>query len=232
MSKLRKVLAFAVQEECEGMGGIVFAKSNAQARREGAAEFSDGDFDSVTCRRAPWADGYAGQGWVPVRAYLDAGWWWHCAGCDRRIAHDAEFDESPDWTVDDVVEPKRGAAYHNEACRVADAAYHDERVRRQNRAIERFKAIVARRFPGVSFAQKRPGALDPHHAFATRGMQGWRVTQVAVSFDFPGMTIAPAQLRYDDIYGRNRNKPYYSVCNGDREAFEAYARAAKIGVVQ
>lgn len=225
--KERPVLAFTVQEDTEGTGGIVFAKTNAQARRQGAGEFGDGDFNSVTCRRAPWADQFAEQGWVPVRAYIDAGWWWHCTGCEKRISHDAEFEGEPDWTADDIVEEKRGVAYHNAACQAADIAYQAERVRRQDRAIARLKAVVARRFPDVVFSEKRPGGMNPHHAFACRGPKGWRVSQAVVSFDFPGMTIGPAQLRYDDMYGRKRNKPHYTVPNGDRAAFEAYAAIAK-----
>lgn len=221
-----QLLAFAVQEDTEGSGGVVFAKTNAQARRFGACEFGDGDFHSVSARRAQWADRFAEQGWVPVSAYLDAGWYWFCSGCDRRIADGEEFDGEPDWTVNDVIEPKRGYAYHNQACHDAAMAYEAERVRRQDRAIARFKAIVARRFPGVVFSEKKPGGLDPQHAFVSRGLKGWYTSQVVVSFDYPGMKIAPATLRYEHSSSQ-RSKPYYTVCAGDREAFETWAKSVK-----
>ena len=225
-SREKPLLAFAVQEDTEGSGGVVFAKTNAQARRFGACEFGDGDFHSVSARRAQWADKFAEQGWVPVAAYLDAGWYWYCSGCEKRIADGEEFGGEPDWTVDDVIEPRRGYAYHNQACYDAAMAYEAERTRRQQRAIERFKAIVQRRFPGVVFSQTKPGGLNPQHAFASRGLKGWYTSQVIVSFEFPGMTIAPATLRYERSSGKH-NKPAYYVCGGDRDAFEAWAKSIK-----
>lgn len=77
--------AYCVSEEHEGTGGIVFAHHNAVARRHGACEFGDGDWESVTCRRAPEFDQYA-PGPVPDYALSDNGWYLWCkCGCDRKI---------------------------------------------------------------------------------------------------------------------------------------------------
>lgn len=77
--------AYKVTEPCEGAGGIVFARFNAEARRNGACEHGDGDFDSVECRRAPEFDQYA-PGPVPDYALSDHGWFLWCkCGCGRKI---------------------------------------------------------------------------------------------------------------------------------------------------
>ena len=89
----KPIKAYIVQEEDEGTGGVVFAKTNAQARRIGAHEYGDGDWDSVVCRRAPWADEYVAAGHVPTRAYLQMGWYWECTGCELRMSEDAEAFE-------------------------------------------------------------------------------------------------------------------------------------------
>lgn len=81
--------AFAVQEEDEGTGGIVFARHAVTARREGAAEYNGGDFSGLSCRRAAWADEYA-PGPVPATIMVQHGWWMHCHGCDRKVGEGFE----------------------------------------------------------------------------------------------------------------------------------------------
>ena len=70
-----EVKAFVVQETCEMTGGIVYAKTNAQARRLGSCQYADGDFFSVTCRRFPQADGLERDPRAQQWALFDAGWW-------------------------------------------------------------------------------------------------------------------------------------------------------------
>ena len=96
--------AFKVTETCEDTGGIVFAKSNAQARREGASIFADGDWYGVECRRAPEFDRFS-PGPVPESAMMDAGWYQWCkCGCERKISggyvEDQERDEEREAWVD------------------------------------------------------------------------------------------------------------------------------------
>lgn len=63
---MNSLKAYYVLEDCENTGGIVFARSSAEARREGSREFGDGDFNWGRARRVPWADGYA-PGPVPFK---------------------------------------------------------------------------------------------------------------------------------------------------------------------
>lgn len=85
--------AFSVQETDERTGGIVFAKTNAQARRQGSSAYSDGDFHSVECYRAPWADRYALQGYVPTNAMIANGWHYECWHCGQYLPdEEADFE--------------------------------------------------------------------------------------------------------------------------------------------
>lgn len=91
MSINKPLKAYHVQgEEC---GVIVFAKSNAAARRVGAAELNS-EFESIEyCRRAQWADVYADRGWVPVEKMIEKGWWHECSNCYSRVFSDSEDAE-------------------------------------------------------------------------------------------------------------------------------------------
>lgn len=81
------VKAFHVTETTEGTGGIVYAKTNAQARREGSCQFGDGDFHGWECRRAPEFDGMDPHG--PSKELLfDHGWWFECEECSRHARKD------------------------------------------------------------------------------------------------------------------------------------------------
>ena len=83
----RKVLAYSVETNDPEESSIQFATSNAAARRQGADEIGT-DFGAVSCRRAHWADQYAGQRFVPAKAYIDAGWWFGCNHCGARCDSD------------------------------------------------------------------------------------------------------------------------------------------------
>ena len=48
--------AFAVQEDCEGTGGIYYAEHAITAKKRFANENNDGELNGITCQRAPWAD--------------------------------------------------------------------------------------------------------------------------------------------------------------------------------
>lgn len=88
MSKEKRLLAYSVTETTEGTGGIVYAKTNAQARREGSQQHGDGDFYGWEARRAPEFDGMDPHG--PSREELfDHGWWFDCEECNRRAQHDS-----------------------------------------------------------------------------------------------------------------------------------------------
>jgi hypothetical protein len=218
------VKAYAVLENYESTGGIVFASCNIAARREGAEEYADGDIGSVTCRRARWADAYASTGDVPASEMVAALWAFECSGCGININADLadEVDGYEGWSCSDIIGSQRSQIYCRASCETAHRAFELERSRRQDRAIERFKRVVERRFPTAVFPEKKPGQRGPHHAYASRSGDRWKIEQVSVAFNFPGMRIDAAHLRYEQRYGQ-RQKPYWSCCNGDREAFEKFA---------
>lgn len=94
--KADKVVAYMVQEDDEGACCIVFAKTNMQARREGAEELAGGDWEYVTCRRAPRWDSYAAVGHVPEIELWRSGWWFHCAACETTMDDSFGYCEATD----------------------------------------------------------------------------------------------------------------------------------------
>lgn len=232
MSALR---AYAVTEESENTGAIIFAKHHIVAKRQGADEYADGDITYVSCRRAPWADGYAEKP-LPAWVMIAHGWHFECHGCGMRLDEDGLSERR--LAVEGVIGTQHGGVFCCARCR----RKHLSRVRRRKaeaqRAIDVFKAIVRRRFPEAQFVDEHDNPNWRHHAWVTyrHGEKGWLWEQVVVAFVFPGMSIAPASLRLPDRpwcgYGRGNRfigplQPHYSCCNGDREAFEAWASATK-----
>jgi len=63
---------------------IIFARGPNEALRLRWVPSSDvwQDCDPTDLRafREPWADAYADTEQVPIRAYLEHGWWWECYG--------------------------------------------------------------------------------------------------------------------------------------------------------
>lgn len=92
MSAGNPLKAYHVQNDDEGL--IVFAKHGVVARRIGANELNT-DFDGVEyCRRAPWADQYADQGWVPTEVLISKGWWQSCSAfCGSTVKADSKDGE-------------------------------------------------------------------------------------------------------------------------------------------
>ena len=80
--------AYVVTEDTEGTGGVVYAKTNAQARREGSCQFGDGDFNWGSARRAPEFDTFAPEG-PPKSVMFEHGWWFECEECGMHARHDA-----------------------------------------------------------------------------------------------------------------------------------------------
>lgn len=92
MSSIKRLKAFNVQGS--EYGRIIFAKTNAEAKREGINELCD-PADVVTCRRAKEFDEYAEKGKVPNKVLLeDHGWRFECSYCNRMITTD---DENRVW---------------------------------------------------------------------------------------------------------------------------------------
>ena len=69
--------AYIVQETDEMTGGVIYAKTNAQARRLGANQFADDEFYSVICYRAPEFDGLERNPKAQTYLLLARGWWFN-----------------------------------------------------------------------------------------------------------------------------------------------------------
>lgn len=217
--------AYAVQETCEGTGGIVFAKYAIVARRKGAGIFGDGDFHSVTCQRAKWADQYAELDVLPAKVMIANGWHFECSGCGATIDEDWLWDN--DRELHDVIGTQHSMVFCGPVCEARHNLYQAEATYIQKRMIRRFTRIIKRKFPDAEIVNE-PSQLTPH-AYSVKRWGKWRVEQVSVAFTFPGMTYGAARLEYRrDRYGGRQdrlgrpNRPYWTCPNGDQLAFQAF----------
>lgn len=126
-----KLKAYVVQEEDELTGGVVFARFHAEARRNGAGMYGDGDWESVMCYRAREFDAYA-PGPVPALVMIQHGWWLECGHCNKRISEDDIQDRQ--------LRPVElgETAYCSPWCRLDDVE-----KRGQHRAHEKLGAVMA-----------------------------------------------------------------------------------------
>jgi hypothetical protein len=86
----KPLLAYTVHDGEEGYT-VVFERSSAAARRDGANELNCGFEDIAYCRRAPEFDQYA-PGPVPPQAQIENGnWWYECMECTEYVS-----DETPE----------------------------------------------------------------------------------------------------------------------------------------
>lgn len=214
--------AYAVQEEDEGTGGIVFAKTNAQARRIGANRF-DNEWDGVTCRRAAWADQYA-PGPVPFKVMFENGWWRECDGCGVRIEQNG-YDADGN-TIDFDIVDDGPRTYCTPTCRDRDLIERAKVERVKRRAIAVMRNHLLRRVPGVTIVDGPENWAT--HAFVSRDKHGrLRIGQAIISFDFPGRKHGLGSLRADRDQSHMDRKPTVWISNGDREIWAAWRAAVK-----
>lgn len=214
--------AYAVQEEDEGTGGIVFAKTNAQARRIGANRFHE-EWDGVTCRRATWADQYA-PGPVPFKAMFENGWWQECYGCGVRIEQDG-YDDNGNYIDFDIVETAAGI-FCTPGCHDRHLIERAKVERVKRRAIAVMRNHLLRRVPGVTIVDG-PENWRPH-AFVSRDKNGrLRIGQVIIAFDFPGRKHGLGSLRADRDQSHIDRKPTVWISKGDHEIWNAWRAAVK-----
>lgn len=164
-------------------GAIIFATSGIAARRMGANELNT-EFEYIlSCRRAPWADEYAKQGWVPVKALLDQGWWWSCSGCGAMVSEDSEdYEGNPH---DPVIE-ERGL-YCSPACKASEEA---EVAARKLRKDQRTQAALEK-WPGIEVLWVNDHETDALVTFKFPGSTGtaaWRVGESTVRLTRPDLS--------------------------------------------
>lgn len=209
--------AYSVLEEFENTDGIVFARHAVTARRMGADRYADGDFSLVSCRRAKWADRYAETGIVPASDMVWNGWHFECHYCGARIS--ADYRAFKSWTPDYVIGHGEGRVFCHKGCQTA----HDHETafaeRLKVRTVAHYAQRLAKRLPGITV---KPIGSDfrGSHVY----VDGGRIKQVVIDFDWPGQKIGPAAFRWDrNVSGTNG----ITCCFGDKEAFEAFAAASK-----
>lgn len=196
--------AFHVGEGSEGEHVIVFATSSAAGRRKGGNEL-DLMFEEVEfCRRAPWADQYAGQQFIPAKAYHDAGWWLYCNNCEAQLYDDAEDEDGNPLQI--VYDGRH--AYCDSNCKV----FREQEIARYNAAGQAFKEKVLAARPDLTF---------------TDWQIGWpRITQM-VKFTFPGGQYS-GSVRDQKATGELE----LWIAQGDRAAWDFYEGERKQGSKQ
>jgi hypothetical protein len=204
-----KIKAYSVQEDDEGTGGVVFAKSPAAAQMLASGKWGTGDFFWGRARRAQWADAYGPDGPIPARAMIENGWWLECHGCG---VHICENDDHLDTVVG-----TQDAAFCSQDC--MDRKIIDDEAARdcELTAIGKLIRLLGEKYPGVLLSGET-------HANARKGKEGmWHVHQCIVGFTFPGSKIGPGHIRYDKV----GEEPRVTVCSGDMAAWEAWRASQK-----
>lgn len=181
--------AYSVGEDSEGGCVVVFAANGATARREGGnelnLEFCEVDF----CRRAPWADQYAGQPFIPAKAYHEQGWWLYCSHCETQLYEDAEDD---DGNPRQIVYDGRHA-YCDQLCKDMRA----QEISDANAKGAAFKARVLAERPDLTF---------------TEFSIGWPRITMSAKFTFPGCKYGGS---VSDHNGDGDVKWYIAKCDQD-----------------
>lgn len=181
MTTNKPLKAYSVQ--ADEAGEIIFATSGIAARRMGANKL-DTEFEYIlSCNRAPWADQYAEQGWVPVKALLEQGWWWSCTGCETLVSEDSEdFDGNPH---DPVIEERD--LYCSPACKAAEEA---EVAARKLRKEQRTQAALEK-WPGIEVLWVNDHKTDALVTFkfpSSTGTAHWRVGESTVMLTRPDLS--------------------------------------------
>jgi len=156
---------------------IVFATSNAPARRMGASELNL-DWDSVeSCRRAPHFDQYA-PGPVPVDVMIEAGWRFACDRweCQQPISHDYIDDDGDEIDTAGSYIVRGRQVFCTQEC----LARHDASMRARMAAKDALIELVESKFPGsrvtrVHVFHDRLEPSEPH-----------RGAKCSANFTFPG----------------------------------------------
>lgn len=233
-TKIKPLRAYSVLEKGENTGGIVFARSDIEARKRGSCEWSDGDIASVECRRAHWADAYATVGVIEASAAVEQGWHFECNGCGMSI--DTYSLEEEDKDVQGVVGTMDSWIF---CC--AECKDQSDKIEAQKKAVgasflDELRRVITRRFGDVEICGTYDDAFFPH-VYVIEQDGAFSIGQANVHFTFPGQKIAPATLRYEWPYSFRWDAigpllPYFTCCNGDVEAFQAFADATKRGKLE
>ncbi len=216
--------AFEVIEREERRGGIVFAKSDVEARRLGANEFNDGEFSGMGVARREELDQYIGKG-VPASVMIEMGWNFECWGCDEEINSDWLHDNH--MTSEQVVGNEGGQVYCCWTCK-ANAAAREARKEAFGREYASvMKTMISDKY-GSEAIFHTEGRYQPVVNVEEQG--GYlTIHSATVYFDFPGQTLAPATMEYRSRGDLNCGPPEMEIwcTRGDQEIFEAWSKTAR-----
>ncbi|QXE08530.1 hypothetical protein GTQ41_05530 [Pseudomonas sp. AN-B15] len=189
-----KMKAYHVGEGSEGEHVITFATNSATARREGGNELNLTFEEVEFCRRAPWADQFAGQPFIPAKAYHEQGWWFYCNNCENQLYEDEEDDEGNPLAI--VYDGRH--AYCDQNCKDA----RDKKISDANAKGEAFKAKVLAERPDLTF---------------TEWSIGWPRISMSAKFQFPGSQYGGSVSDHDG----DGTLTWY-VAQGDKAAWDLY----------
>lgn len=213
--------AYSYFETDEYTGGIIFAKSNIEARKAGANLLNMDGIGGLEVRRRKDLDRYEASG-VPAWLLVAEGWRFECHGCGMQINESNMDDEG--MPVTGVVGVESGQIYCCHACRMQHKAEAAAKKAFGEAFLDMLRDMVRSRFPDFdhNFGQYRA------HVYVSRWNHEVAVQRAEVRFSFPGMKIGPASLSYnhEGKYGSTLIgpvRPEFYCCNGDRETFEALA---------
>ena len=208
----KPVIAYQVDRE-DGEGSVVvFGNHFFAVRREGA-QMLDCEQEDCHVSRAKEFDQYAEQGFVPVKALLEAGWWMHSA-------HDGTKLEEPIGGFEDeeleygMYSPENLVFSLDQKSVWADQDEMERHAYYINEALDRkamFEDTVKRAYPQFTFTDIWGG---PGH-----------ITHVAI-FEFPG-----SKYKGNVYWDWDENKPLSTddfrcyVCQGDQEALDKYLQS-------
>lgn len=225
--------AYVVMEMDERTGGVVFAKDKRTAERIGANKWADGEIGYVEVTRRADFDRYEDTG-VPARILVEEGWHFECHGCGMRI-DDSTFDDEG-LPVSGIVGNESGAVYCCHTCRM-QAQGREAQIKAFGDAfLDMLRDVVRTRFGEVEFVA---GDSWGNHVYISRSYDPLVVSEASVAFNFLGQKIAPATLDYRHTIRPSCIHPSgmdtigpaecrFHCCNGDREAFEAWAEITKL----
>lgn len=249
MTTIKPLLCFQVEADgCDAEDiEIIFARSSIEAKRRWSNEHWNGDeIAGISASRKPGWDKYA-PGPVPALEMIDAGWWTECHGCGTKISTDyigermdGHYDRE-DWDLDleygpdltlpimQPVELSGQRIWCRAECRDHDLAQRAMIKRWEERVVAWMGRRILSRFPDATIL---PRAGNYHtHCYVSRDKGLWTCKQVIVGFTWPGQKIGPASLRIDSPDRSSREwrkqprRAEWSCCNGDRDAFETYAKS-------
>ena len=195
--------AYSVMEEDDNTGGLVYARTNAEARRRGAQQYGDGDFFWGKARRAPWADEYYPES-VPHDVQIAHGWRFECHYCGHVLCEDDITDGYKVVAVGEKV-------YCGTMCCNSDVLLKQHTKLIGEGCIFKMQKDLLALYHGIWFTGEPHVYVEhpKHHKFS--------VKECHVYFSFPGAKHGHASYGF-----HNHEKPGLLICAGDIPAWEEF----------